>query len=119
MLPVRRRLRVQSSDRGVRTVDDPSQLVPRPGETVFVESRSAGEQADDLVEQGSGGLVRFDPGWRRTRVAKHAVRERPVAGRRIVVQGQRSALMRQAIERAVLDRFADLPLDERLPHAFP
>ncbi len=119
MLPKRRCLRVQARDRGVRRRHDPSQLVPRPGKTVLVQSRSAGEQTEELVEHGSGGLVGFDPWWRSARIAQHPVREGPVARRRIVLERQAGTLVRQAVERAVLDRFADLPLDERLTHAFP
>ncbi len=42
---------------------------------------------------------------------------RPVTRRRIVLELQPRALVRKAIEPAVLHRLADLPLDQRLPHA--
>ena len=43
--------------------------------------------------------------------------QRPVAPCRIVLERQARALVRKAIESAVLHRLADLPLDQRLADA--
>ena len=63
----------------------------------------------------ASGLVRLDPGRRDARVAQHPVGHRPVAGRGVVLDRQRRALVRQVVEPAVVHRLADLSLDEALP----
>ena len=67
-----------------------------------------------LVQQRADRLVRFDPGRRRARVAQHPVGQRPVAGRSIVLERQRRALVRQVVERALVHGLADLALDRGL-----
>ena len=60
-------------------------------------------------------LVRFDPGRRGARAPEHAIGHRPFPCRRIILEGQALALVRQVVERALLHRLADLALDEALP----
>jgi hypothetical protein len=45
------------------------------------------------------------------------MRQRPVAGSRVVLERQPRPLMRKAIEPAVLHGLTDLTLDQRLAHA--
>ena len=68
-----------------------------------------------LGEQGPNLLVRLDPGRREVRALEHSVGKRPIAGRRVVDEGQRLALERQVVERAGFLGLADLAIDELLP----
>ncbi len=61
-------------------------------------------------------LVCLDPGRRDTRILQDPVGKPPLSGERVVVGRKALPLMRQVVEPAVLHRFADLPLDERLAH---
>ena len=118
MLSVGRRLGVHSLDREIRRVDDASQLraVARPPGAGAMQCPR--EQSIALVQQRPDGLVRLDPRWGRARVSQHPMGQRPVAGRRIVLERQPGTLVRQVVERTLLHRLADLPLDERFAHGF-
>ena len=80
-------------------------------------SRAGGPRQDRVpaIEQPPDLLVGLDPRRGGARVAEHAVGHRPVAGGRVVLHRQALALVRQLVERPLLHRLAQLPLDEALP----
>ena len=78
-------------------------------------SGGPGEDGVALVEKAADLLVGLDPGRRDAGVPEHMKHETPIAGVRIVVVRERLALVGQVVELAVLDRLADLPVDQGLP----
>jgi len=118
VLPVGRRLGVHALDGAVGRVDDASQFgadARPPGRRAMGGSR---EQSIALVQQRPDRLVRFDPRRGRAGITQHPMGHRPLSGRRVVVERQARTLVRQVVERSVLHRLTDLPLDERLADGF-
>ena len=67
------------------------------------------------LEQPPDLLVGLDPGRRGAGIAEHPVGHRPVAGGRVVDEGQALALVGQLVELALRHRLPELALDEALP----
>ncbi len=117
MLSVGRCLDVHANDGPIRRVDQAAQLVPGSMSAKRGHPRRPGDESIELVQECSDGLVRFYPRGRDARIPQHAMGHRPVARSRVVLERQPGALMRKAIEASVFHRLADLPFDQRLPHA--
>jgi hypothetical protein len=117
MLAVRRRLDIHPQDRAVRLVHEACESRPGAGENARRSPCGSCDETISLGEQDADGLVRLDPGRRDACVLEHPMRYRAIAGGRVVIQRQATALVRQVVEGAFLHRGPDLPLDHRLADA--